>query len=205
MTGFLALEDGTIFPGRSVAAEGTAFGEAVFTTAMTGYQEIATDPSYAEQIICFTAPMIGNYGVSESRDESRGVAASGILMRRAGGEEWCRWLSERGVVALEGIDTRSLVLRLRSAGAMRAAIVAGDLEPEAVLSEIRVRPGMEGRALAAQVSTPGAVPHRERTRPDQPSRLRLQALDRPPSRPGRCDRDRLAPRRGRRRRARRAT
>ncbi len=153
MTGFLALEDGTIFPGRSVAAEGTAFGEAVFTTAMTGYQEIATDPSYAEQIICFTAPMIGNYGVSESRDESRGVAASGILMRRAGGGEWCRWLSERGVVALEGIDTRSLVLRLRSAGAMRAAIVAGDLEPAAVLSEIRVRPGMEGRALAAQVST----------------------------------------------------
>ncbi|HSL65700.1 MAG TPA: carbamoyl-phosphate synthase domain-containing protein, partial [Gaiellaceae bacterium] len=70
MSGFLALEDGTVFPGESVAAEGCAFGEAVFTTAMTGYQEVVTDPSYAEQLVCFTAPMVGNYGVEASRSES---------------------------------------------------------------------------------------------------------------------------------------
>ena len=84
MTGFLILEDGTRFAGRSVAAPGIAFGEAVFTTAMSGYQEIATDPSYAEQLICYTAPMVGNYGVTDGRDESARVAARGVLMRRAG-------------------------------------------------------------------------------------------------------------------------
>jgi len=131
-----------------------AFGEAVFTTAMTGYQEIATDPSYAEQIVCFTAPMVGNYGVDDSRDESRQIAATGFVMRRAGGDAWCRWLAGRRMVALEGIDTRSLVLRLRSAGAMRAAIVAGNAQPEEIVDRIRALPGMAGRALAASVSTP---------------------------------------------------
>ena len=154
MTGFLILEDGTRFDGRSAAASGLAFGEAVFTTAMGGYQEIATDPSYAEQIICFTAPMVGNYGVADARDESRGVAARGIVMRRAGGHDWCRWLAERDIVALEGIDTRTLVVALRSGGAMRAAIAAGDHDPEAVLERVRAEPGMAGRALVAQVSTP---------------------------------------------------
>ena len=71
MNGFLALEDGTVFDGESVAAGGHAFGEAVFTTAMTGYQEVVTDPSFAEQLICFTAPMVGNYGVASSRSESK--------------------------------------------------------------------------------------------------------------------------------------
>ncbi len=151
--GYLVLEDGSVFPGRSVAAPGVAFGEAVFTTAMSGYQEIATDPSYAEQIVCFTAPMIGNYGVVPERDESGGVAAKGILMRQAGGEEWCRWLAERDVVALEGIDTRSLVLQLRSGGAMRAAIIAADVEPEAALAQVLDQPEMAGRALVAGVST----------------------------------------------------
>ncbi len=153
MNGFLILEDGTLFPGRSVGTEGAAFGEVVFTTAMSGYQEIATDPSYAEQIICFTAPMIGNYGVDPERDESDRVAARGILMRRAGGAAWCSWLAERGVVALEGIDTRSLVLALRSAGAMRGAVVAGDVEPGQALAAVRSQPRMEGRALVAGVST----------------------------------------------------
>jgi carbamoyl-phosphate synthase small subunit len=150
---YLILEDGSVFPGRSVGAPGIAFGEAVFTTAMTGYQEIATDPSYAEQIVCFTAPMVGNYGVAAERSESGGVAAKGIVMRRAGGEDWRRWLAEQGVVALEGIDTRSLVLRIRSSGAMRAAAVAADVEPEAALEQVRAQPGMVGRALVARVST----------------------------------------------------
>jgi carbamoyl-phosphate synthase small subunit len=147
------LEDGSVFRGRSVGAPGVAFGEAVFTTGMTGYQEIATDPSFAEQIVCFTAPMVGNYGVADGRDESPAVAAKAVLMRQAGGEEWCRWLAERGVVALEGIDTRSLVLRLRSAGAMRAAAAAAGADPDELLAEVLAQPGMEGRALVASVST----------------------------------------------------
>src|ERR671923_2485952 len=125
MTGFLALEDGTVFRGESVGAEGFAFGEAVFTTAMTGYQEVVTDPSYAEQVVCFTAPMVGNYGVAPERCESRRVHARGVVMREARGPAWTDWLHEHGVVALSGIDTRSLVLHLRGAGAMRCAVVSG--------------------------------------------------------------------------------
>jgi carbamoyl-phosphate synthase small subunit len=152
--GFLVLEDGSVFPGRSVAAPGVSFGEAVFTTAMTGYQEVATDPSFAEQIVCFTAPMVGNYGVAEERSESGEVSVRGVLMRQAGGEEWCQWLAARGVVALDGVDTRSVVLALRSRGAMRAALVASELDPESALRQVRAQPGMAGRALVAEVSTP---------------------------------------------------
>ncbi len=148
------LEDGSIFPGRSVGAPGVSFGEAVFTTAMTGYQEIATDPSFSEQIVCFTAPMIGNYGVADERAESGKVAVSGVLMRQAGGDDWCRWLAAHGVVALDGVDTRSLVLALRARGAMRAALVASELGAEAALEQVRAQPSMAGRALVAEVSTP---------------------------------------------------
>jgi carbamoyl-phosphate synthase small subunit len=154
MTGFVALEDGTIFRGRSVGAPGVAFGEAVFTTAMTGYQETVTDPSFAEQLVCFTAPMVGNYGVATSRAESPGAHAKAVLMREARGPGWTDWLSERGIVGLTGIDTRSLVLRLREGGAMRAAAVAGTLDEAEALDAVRARPTMEGAALVAQVSTP---------------------------------------------------
>ena len=153
MTGFLALEDGTVFRGESVGAAGAAFGEAVFTTAMTGYQETVTDPSFAEQLICFTAPMVGNYGVAGGRAESTGAHAKAVLMREARGPEWTDWLREHGLVALTGIDTRTLVLRLRDAGSMRAVAVATELsEPEAVAS-VREQATMEGAALVAQVST----------------------------------------------------
>ncbi len=152
--GFLVLEDGSVFRGRSVGAPGVAFGEAVFTTAMSGYQEVVTDPSFAEQLVCFTAPMIGNYGVACRRSESATAHARAILMRRATGTDWPRWLAERGVVALDEIDTRALVLSLREAGAMRAAAVAdGGLEPGAVLERVLSEPAMEGRALVADVST----------------------------------------------------
>ena len=154
MSGFLVLEDGTVFEGRSVGALGIAFGEAVFTTAMTGYQEIVTDPSYAEQLVAFTAPMVGNYGVSPTRSESPRVHARAVLMRRAGGADWTRWLDAQGIVALDEIDTRSLVLHLRSRGAMRAAAVAGAASVDAVLADVRGQASMEGRALVAGVSTP---------------------------------------------------
>jgi carbamoyl-phosphate synthase small subunit len=153
VTGFLALEDGTVFRGESVAADGFAFGECVFTTAMTGYQEVVTDPSYAEQLVTFTAPMVGNYGVADGRSESRRPHAKGVLMREARGPGWTDWLHERGLVALSGVDTRSLVLTLRDRGAMRAAIVAGDASVDEVLTAVREQPPMAGRSLAAGVST----------------------------------------------------
>jgi carbamoyl-phosphate synthase small subunit len=153
MSGFLVLEDGSVFRGRSVGVLGVAFGEAVFTTAMTGYQEVVTDPSFAGQLVCFTAPMVGNYGVSPTRSESAAAHARAVLMRRATGEEWPRWLAAQGIVALEEIDTRALVLRLRELGAMRAAAVAGSASVDEVLDQVRGLPPMEGRALAAEVST----------------------------------------------------
>jgi carbamoyl-phosphate synthase small subunit len=152
--GFLALEDGTVFRGDSVGAEGSAFGEAVFTTSMSGYQETVTDPSYARQIVCFTAPMIGNYGVASERSQSSRVHATAVLMREARGPQWTDWLHERGIVALSGVDTRSLVLHLRAHGAMRAAAVAGDTSVDEVLAAVREQPAMEGAALVAGVSPP---------------------------------------------------
>src|SRR5687767_6352420 len=152
MSAFLALEDGTVFPGESVGADGAAFGEAVFTTAMTGYQETVTDPSFAEQLVCFTAPMVGNYGVARGRAESAGAHAKAVLMREARGPEWTDWLRERGIVALSGIDTRSLVLRLREGGAMRA-VATTTLAVDEGLAAVRAQAPMEGAALVAQVST----------------------------------------------------
>jgi carbamoyl-phosphate synthase small subunit len=153
MTGALILEDGAVFAGESVGADGFAFGEAVFTTSMTGYQEVATDPSFEGQIVCFTAPMVGNYGVDEGRSESRRTHATAVVMREARGPEWTDWLHDHGVVGLTGIDTRSLVLHLREAGAMRAAAIAGDPDTDEVLRAVRTQPAMAGAALVAQVST----------------------------------------------------
>jgi carbamoyl-phosphate synthase small subunit len=153
MSGALLLEDGAVFRGRSVAAEGIAFGEAVFTTAMSGYQEVVTDPSFAEQIVCFTAPMVGNYGVAPARSESDRPHARAVVMRQVGGADWTRWLAARGIAALDEVDTRSLVLHLRERGAMRAAVVAGEASLDAVLQRIRAEPPMEGRDLVGGVST----------------------------------------------------
>jgi carbamoyl-phosphate synthase small subunit len=153
MTGFLALEDGTVFRGESVAAEGFAVGEAVFTTAMTGYQEVVTDPSFAEQLVCFTAPMVGNYGVAAEHSESSSVHARAVIMREARGPAWTDWLHERGVVALSGIDTRSLVVKLRSAGAMRAVAATGSSAAEQAVEVARKHVPMAGRALARDVAT----------------------------------------------------
>jgi carbamoyl-phosphate synthase small subunit len=152
VSGFLALEDGTVFRGQSVGAEGYAFGEAVFTTAMTGYQEVVTDPSYAEQIVCFTAAMVGNYGVATSRAESAYAHARAVVMREARGPAWTDWLHDRGVVALSEIDTRSVVLHLRQAGAMRAIAMAGEASVDEALASVRAQPEMAGRSLAAKVS-----------------------------------------------------
>jgi carbamoyl-phosphate synthase small subunit len=165
MTGFLVLEDGTTFRGESVGADTYALGEAVFTTAMTGYQEVVTDPSYAEQLVCFTAPMVGNYGVDPARNESRSVHARAVIMREARGPGWTDWLTERGVPALTGIDTRSLVHRLREAGSMRAGLVAGDGSVDEALRAVRELRPMAGRALAGAVSTREPYAHGGEGRP----------------------------------------
>ena len=155
-SGYLVLEDGTVFRGRSIAASGVAFGEAVFTTGMTGYQETVTDPSYAGQLVCFTAPMVGNYGVADERAESQEPHAKAAFMRSLGGDEWAAWLREHGLVGLDGIDTRSLVLKLRDSGALRAAAVSDEreLSVDEALDQVRAQPSMEGQALVAQVSAP---------------------------------------------------
>ncbi len=153
--GYIALEDGTVLTGRSVAARGVAFGEAVFTTAMTGYQETVTDPSFAGQLVTFTAPMVGNYGVDDARLESSQPWVKGVLMRRCGGVAWAEWLTSHGIVALEDVDTRMLVLRIREAGAMRAAVVGDEdeLDATAAIELIRQQPAMEGQALVSAVSS----------------------------------------------------
>jgi carbamoyl-phosphate synthase small subunit len=153
--GYLLLEDGTVFSGRSVGASGRAFGEAVFTTGMTGYQETVTDPSYAEQLVAFTAAMVGNYGVDEARSESTLPHARAVLMRRLGGRAWADWLAGHGIVALDEIDTRTLTLRLRDSGAMRGVAIADEaqLPVEEALAAVRAQPLMAGQALVARVST----------------------------------------------------
>jgi carbamoyl-phosphate synthase small subunit len=152
-TGLLVLEDGEVFPGASVGVPGTVFGEAVFTTAMTGDQEVVTDPSYRGQLVCFTAPMVGNYGVADGRSESSRPHAGGIVMREARGPHWTDWLYDRGVPALTGVDTRSLVLHLRDRGAMRAGIATHADDADELLRAVREQPAMTGAALAARVST----------------------------------------------------
>src|SRR5436853_7487965 len=111
----LVLEDGTVFAGRRAGAEGVAAGEACFTTAMTGYEEAVTDPSYVAQVLCFAYPLIGTYGVDERRMESERVQAEGVVMRDAR-PEFAAWLRAKKVVALTGLDTRTRVRRIRDGG-----------------------------------------------------------------------------------------
>lgn len=157
----LALEDGTVFRGTGFGAEGESFGEAVFNTAMGGYQEVLTDPSYAGQIVTMTAPHQGNYGITEDDDESWRVQVAGFAVREAS-RRASSWRAERtlhetlahsGVVSIEGIDTRALTLTIRDAGAMRAAISTVDLDPGSLIERVVAVPGMTGADLASTVST----------------------------------------------------
>jgi carbamoyl-phosphate synthase small subunit len=154
----VVLEDGLVLPARGVAAPGTALGEMVFTTGMTGYQEAVTDPSYMGQVLCFTAPMIGNYGAGPGHDESDRPWPGGVIMARAGDapgaagpQGWCAWLRERGVVAVDDCDTRRLVRHLRDRGAMRGG-VSTELGAEELLARVRAHPVLDGRDLASQAA-----------------------------------------------------
>src|SRR5690606_7429272 len=158
----LALEDGTIFEGVSVGAPGLSVGEVVFNTAMTGYQEVLTDPSYARQLVTLTYPHIGNTGINDQDDESARVWAAGLIVRNVPRRpsSWRSqlslptWLSERGVVAIADIDTRTLTRMLSSHGGQSGALMAGDnIDSDKAIETARKFPGLKGMDLAKEVST----------------------------------------------------
>jgi carbamoyl-phosphate synthase small subunit len=163
--GYLLLEDGTRLDGELCGDLGRATGEVVFNTAMTGYQEAVTDPSYAGQIITFTYPLIGNYGVSADAMESDRIHARGVIMREAkNGEDaataergWLDWLRDHGVPAITGVDTRALVLRIRDQGAMRGGIFPAGLPEAEALEVVAAEPSMSGADLAKGVTPPEPV------------------------------------------------
>lgn len=156
----LVLEDGRTFHGVSFGAVGETFGEMVFNTSMTGYQEILTDPSYAGQIVCMTYPLIGNYGVNEDDIESRRPWAEGFVVREASRirSNWRStqslddYLKEHDIVGIEHIDTRALVRHIRDKGAMRAAISSVDVDAESLLKKVLASPDMKNRELATAVT-----------------------------------------------------
>jgi carbamoyl-phosphate synthase small subunit len=171
--GYVLLEDGSRFDGNLCAGAGEALGEVVFNTAITGYQEAVTDPSYAGQIITFTYPMVGNYGVAAQAMESDRVQARAVIMREArNGEDaadaeggWIDWLEACGVPAITGVDTRTLVRHIRDRGAMRGGIFPAELAEAEARTRIEAEPSMTGADFAKTVSPgepielDGAGPH----------------------------------------------
>jgi carbamoyl-phosphate synthase small subunit len=150
-SGLIVLEDGTAFSGRAIGAEGVAAGEACFTTAAAGYEEALTDPSYVAQVLCFAYPLVGNYGVDRARMESERVQVEGAVMRR-GRPELASWLRDEGVVALEDVETRALVRRIRSQGVLRCAL--GEAAHEELHARALAEPPIDGRPLPRRVGTP---------------------------------------------------
>ncbi|MCP4813783.1 MAG: glutamine-hydrolyzing carbamoyl-phosphate synthase small subunit [Planctomycetaceae bacterium] len=155
----LALEDGTVFTGSSFGAEGEIDGEVVFNTSMTGYQEILTDPSYRGQIVTMTYPEIGNYGINDEDMESSRPHLSGFIVRensriasnfRSQGS-LSDYLAQHGIIGLEGIDTRALVRRIRTVGALKGILSTTDLDDESLVKKAQASPGLVGRDLVKEV------------------------------------------------------
>ncbi len=169
MSGYVLLEDGARFDGELCEGGEWVTGEVVFNTAMTGYQESVTDPSYAGQIITFTYPLIGNYGVAQAAMESDRAQARGVIMREGKNAEdsaeaeggWLDWLRDCGVPAISGVDTRALVRHIRDRGAMRGGIFPGELRGG---RGPRAGGGASRRCMGADLA-------REVT-PDEPGRAR---------------------------------
>ena len=158
--GYVLLEDGSLFEGYMCGAEEAhAVGEVVFNTAMTGYQESVTDPSYAGQLVTFTYPMIGNYGVSERAMESDRIHARAAIMRDARNSEdaataergWLDWLRDCGIPAITGVDTRALVRRIRDSGAMRGGVFPATIDRPQAEGAIAAEPPMAGADFASRV------------------------------------------------------
>jgi carbamoyl-phosphate synthase small subunit len=159
--GYVVLQDGTVFSGFGFGASGKVLGEAVFNTGMTGYQEVTTDPSYHGQMVTFTYPMIGNYGVADHLLESDEAHSKAIIVREIKNtswngtcpEAWVDWLVSRGIVGVAGIDTRALTRHIRELGAMTACVAAGpDIHVNDLLAATRDFPSMSGQDLASAVT-----------------------------------------------------
>ena len=158
----LVLEDGRVFPGEAFGAVGETYGEAVFATGMTGYQETLTDPSYHRQVVVMTAPHVGNTGMNDEDPESHRIWVAGYVVRDPARVP-SSWRARRsldddlraqGVVGISGVDTRALTRHLRERGAMRVGISSTGADPDAVLTRVRASAQMAGANLAAEVSTP---------------------------------------------------
>jgi carbamoyl-phosphate synthase small subunit len=166
-TAVLALEDGSLFYGKSIGVSGETIGEVVFNTAMTGYQEILTDPSYSKQIVTLTYPHIGNVGTNAGDEEADGVFASGLVIRDCamvmsnwrGEKSLHDYLVENNVVAISDIDTRRLTRLLRDKGAMGGCIMAGDeIDDQSVVEKAKSFGGLKGMDLAQEVTTAESYP-----------------------------------------------
>lgn len=156
----LILEDGTYFYGTNFGAEGEVFAEIVFNTSMTGYQEILTDPSYKGQMVVLTYPLIGNYGINPEDEESDAPKVEGLIIRELSGiasnyrsrESLSNYLKRHGIIGIEGVDTRAIVLHIREKGAMRAGLSTVDLRTDSLLEKTLASPPMLGRDLVGEVT-----------------------------------------------------
>lgn len=182
----LVLEDGRTFNGASFGADGETFGEMVFNTSMTGYQEILTDPSYAGQIVCMTYPLIGNYGVNEADVESRRPWVEGFVVREASRirsnwratESLDEYLKRNNIVGIEHIDTRALVRHIRDKGAMRAGISTVETDAKKLLNRILATPEMANRELASVVTVNETYDYEQESRIQNPkSKMHVVAYD----------------------------
>jgi carbamoyl-phosphate synthase small subunit len=168
-TAKLALEDGTVFQGTSFGATGECSGEVCFNTSMTGYQEILTDPSYRGQIVTMTYPLIGNYGINREDVESRRPFLAGFVVREASrrhsnfraAQGLQEYLHEAKIVGIEGVDTRALVRRIRSVGAMRGVLSTVDLDDASLCAKAKASPGLVGRDLVREVIPEGPCQWKE--------------------------------------------
>lgn len=169
----LVLEDGRTFTGASFGADGESFGEMVFNTSMSGYQEILTDPSYAGQIVAMTYPLIGNYGTNQVDVESRKPWVEGFVVREASRvvsnyrstASLQDYLSDNNIIGLEHIDTRALVRHIRDKGAMRCGISTVELAPKSLLEKVLTSPQMANRELASKVTVEEPFEYKAETRP----------------------------------------
>ena len=160
MRATLILADGREFEGQGFGAQGVSFGELVFNTAMTGYQEVLTDPSYRRQVVTLTAPEIGNYGCNAHDDESRAVQVAGLVIRNLSpvvsnhraSESLDEYLSRHNTIGIQGLDTRAITRSIRDDGHVMAALVHGEQDLDAVRAQLAAEPGMEGADLAQEVT-----------------------------------------------------
>ena len=193
MDGLLVLADGTVLRGQGFGAKGTAIGEVVFNTGMSGYQEVITDPSYTGQLITFTYPELGNTGVNQEDLEADAPAVKAVLCRCLAPEpsNWRssgrleEWLAEHGVVGLKGIDTRAVVRQLREGGAINGAVSTDGTSPAELLKQVLAAPSMAGQNLAERVTTthayrwssPTAAAFDQRLQEQPAERYRVVAID----------------------------